>query len=249
MNDIVHTATRLSWPALALGFVALLFVAYHALLLLLHAIAPKPRAVLPSEKTYSTTTPDSDDTVTHALPCWFDRWLAERQASETATKLSDPSNVPLPDSGTIEPASVRVTVVIPAYNEEARILPALEEAGGAVTHGMRHARGEYVLFADADGASRFSDLGKLIEGAEEVRSFVRNFLMRSFHLVLTILTPPATSRLADTHPGIRVAEVPIDWHEVDGSKVSLIADSIRMAVGLAVLRASWMMGVYRRRLT
>lgn len=30
MNDIVHTATHLSWPALVLGFVALLFVAYHA---------------------------------------------------------------------------------------------------------------------------------------------------------------------------------------------------------------------------
>ncbi|KAF3350098.1 Peptidyl-prolyl cis-trans isomerase ssp-1 [Verticillium dahliae VDG2] len=362
MNDIVHTATHLSWPALVLGFVALLFVAYHALLLLLHAIAPKPRAVLPSEKTYSTTTPDSDDTVTHALPCWFDRWLAERQASETATKLSDPSNVPLPDSGTIEPASVRVTVVIPAYNEEARILPALEEAvtyldanfgrpaststlspppsakrtpsphrrvqnapsdnltgyeiliiddgssdatisvalafarkhalhdtlrvvrlaanrgkGGAVTHGMRHARGEYVLFADADGASRFSDLGKLIEGAEEVvdgahrgcgfKLFTRAALphvVPYMHaegwifdiemLLLAESAPPAPVLGADgavigTSPGIRVAEVPIDWHEVDGSKVSLIADSIRMAVGLAVLRASWMMGVYRRRLT
>lgn len=40
--------------------------------------------------------------------------------------------------------------------------------GGAVTHGFRHARGEYVLFADADGASKFSDLGKLIEGCEDV---------------------------------------------------------------------------------
>lgn len=40
--------------------------------------------------------------------------------------------------------------------------------GGAVTHGFRHARGEYVLFADADGASRFEDLGKLIEGCEDV---------------------------------------------------------------------------------
>jgi dolichyl-phosphate beta-glucosyltransferase len=40
--------------------------------------------------------------------------------------------------------------------------------GGGVTHGLRHVRGEYVLFADADGASRFSDVSKLIEGCEEV---------------------------------------------------------------------------------
>ena len=41
--------------------------------------------------------------------------------------------------------------------------------GGAVTHGMRHARGQYVVFADADGASRFSDLGKLVESCDRVR--------------------------------------------------------------------------------
>lgn len=40
--------------------------------------------------------------------------------------------------------------------------------GGGVTHGLRHVRGEYVLFADADGASRFSDVSKLMEGCEEV---------------------------------------------------------------------------------
>jgi dolichyl-phosphate beta-glucosyltransferase len=40
--------------------------------------------------------------------------------------------------------------------------------GGGVTHGFRHVRGEYVLFADADGASRFSDLGRLIDGCEDV---------------------------------------------------------------------------------
>jgi dolichyl-phosphate beta-glucosyltransferase len=40
--------------------------------------------------------------------------------------------------------------------------------GGAVTHGFRHVRGEYALFADADGASKFSDVGNLIEGLEEV---------------------------------------------------------------------------------
>lgn len=40
--------------------------------------------------------------------------------------------------------------------------------GGGVTHGFRHVRGEYTLFADADGASKFSDVSKLIEGCEEV---------------------------------------------------------------------------------
>ncbi|KAK4181818.1 family 2 putative glycosyltransferase [Triangularia setosa] len=197
--------------------------------------------------------------------------------------------------------------------------------GGSVTHGLRHVRGKYAVFADADGASRFSDLGRLIEGCEDVvdgsnrgvaigsrahlvgseavvkRSAIRNFLMRSFHFVLTILTPPATSRIRDTQCGfklfsraalphivpymhaegwifdiemlmlaesapatpvlasdgsvigtsygIKVAEVPVGWHEVEGSKMSLVKDSVRMAVGLAVLRASWMLGVYRRRLT
>ena len=35
--------------------------------------------------------------------------------------------------------------------------------GGAVTHGMRHVRGQYAIFADADGASKFEDLGKLVK--------------------------------------------------------------------------------------
>lgn len=40
--------------------------------------------------------------------------------------------------------------------------------GGAVTHGMRHVRGQYVVFADADGASKFEDLGKLVSACQEV---------------------------------------------------------------------------------
>jgi dolichyl-phosphate beta-glucosyltransferase len=197
--------------------------------------------------------------------------------------------------------------------------------GGAVTHGFRHVRGQYVVFADADGASKFSDLGRLVEGCEDVvdasnrgvaigsrghlvgseavvqRSALRNFLMKSFHFVLMILTPPATSRIRDTQcgfklfsraalphivpymhmegwifdiemlmlaesapptpvlasdgsviglaPGIRVAEVPIDWHEVEGTKMNIIKDSIGMALGMVILRGSWMFGVYRRRIT
>jgi dolichyl-phosphate beta-glucosyltransferase len=125
---------------------------------------------------------------------------------------------------------------------------------------------------------------------------LRNALMHSFHLLLRLLTPPATSRIRDTQcgfklfsrsalpyiipymhaegwifdvemlmlaesapagetslgskaaaRGINVAEVPIGWHEVKGSKLNVLWDSIGMAWGLAILRACWMFGVYRRR--
>jgi dolichyl-phosphate beta-glucosyltransferase len=66
----------------------------------------------------------------------------------------------------------------PGSEKPTNILPGtirvvqLEEnrgKGGAVTHGMRHARGTYVVFADADGASRFTDLGKLVAACEEAK--------------------------------------------------------------------------------
>jgi dolichyl-phosphate beta-glucosyltransferase len=130
------------------------------------------------------------------------------------------------------------------------------------------------------------------------RSALRNALMHSFHLLLWLLTPPATSRIRDTQcgfklfsraslpyiipymhaegwifdvemlmlaesaipgnaskpqrtkgkgSGIGIAEVPIRWKEVGGSKLNVIWDSLGMACGLAILRLSWMVGVYRRR--
>ncbi|KIW75593.1 hypothetical protein Z517_10335 [Fonsecaea pedrosoi CBS 271.37] len=104
--------------------------------------------------------------------------------------------------------------------------------GGAVTHGMRHARGRYVVFADADGASKFSDLEKLVRACQEVedaegrgiavgsrahlvdsevvvkRSKVRNFLMRCFHMLLWLMTPPATARIKDTQCGFKLFSRP-----------------------------------------
>ncbi|KAL9626812.1 MAG: hypothetical protein Q9204_007021 [Flavoplaca sp. TL-2023a] len=188
-----------------------------------------------------------------------------------------------------------------------RVISLVENRGkgGAVTHGMRHVRGEYAVFADADGASKFEDLGKLLRelkkvqdddgrgvavgsrahlvGSEEVvkRSFLRNLLMHSFHLLLWILTPKATAAIRDTQCGFKlfsrpalpyiiphmhseswifdvemlmlaeaasipVAEVPIGWHEVQGSKLNVLWDSLGMAWGLFVLRAAWAMGVYSR---
>nr|POE79651.1 dolichyl-phosphate beta-glucosyltransferase [Quercus suber] len=104
--------------------------------------------------------------------------------------------------------------------------------GGAVTHGMRHARGTYVVFADADGASRFSDLGALVVGCERTkdkygravgvgsrahmvgteavvkRSALRNLLMRGFHLLIWTLTTPRTSTIRDTQCGFKLFSRP-----------------------------------------
>jgi dolichyl-phosphate beta-glucosyltransferase len=45
---------------------------------------------------------------------------------------------------------------------------------------------------------------------------------------------------------IPMVEVPVGWKEVGGSKLNVVWDSLGMAVGLAVLRAAWSVGVYKR---
>lgn len=45
--------------------------------------------------------------------------------------------------------------------------------------------------------------------------------------------------------GIPVAEVPIEWHEIEGSKMSLMRDSIMMAIDVVVLRANYTLGRWR----
>jgi dolichyl-phosphate beta-glucosyltransferase len=62
-------------------------------------------------------------------------------------------------SSKIPPGSIRVVE-----------LEANRGKGGAVTHGMRHVRGKYVVFADADGASKFGDLRALVAKAQELEN-------------------------------------------------------------------------------
>ncbi|KAI8869963.1 hypothetical protein GQ42DRAFT_163068 [Ramicandelaber brevisporus] len=208
--------------------------------------------------------------------------------------------------------------------------------GGAVTQGMLHARGEYLLFCDADGATQFSDidglLSQLVDMAdknptnvpaisiasrahmaeqqqqqssqgipikqtatnestdsagdedavaqdEEVvvqRAPIRKLLMKTFHLIVYIL---GVRDIKDTQCGFKlftraaartifpnmhverfifdieiliiakkmripIAEVPVNWHEVDGSKVSIIRDSIQMAFDLLMIRLNYLLGLW-----
>ncbi|KAI5811279.1 nucleotide-diphospho-sugar transferase, partial [Peziza echinospora] len=170
--------------------------------------------------------------------------------------------------------------------------------GGAVTHGMRHLRGQHAIFADADGATKFADLTALLESlstsssdiavgsrahmlttpAVVQRSKIRNLLMYTFHTYLSLMMAPLAD-IKDTQCGFKlftrraaaeifprmhnegwifdvevlllakklgygIREVPVTWHEVEGTKMSLVRDSVMMAWDLAVLRGGYGVGMY-----
>lgn len=96
--------------------------------------------------------------------------------------------------------------------------------GGAVTHGIRHGRGKYLLFADADGATRFSDAGRLLAFLQEQptekpaiaiglrahmvntdavvqRTFVRNLLMYGLHALVFVF---GIRKVQDTQCGFKM---------------------------------------------
>lgn len=71
--------------------------------------------------------------------------------------------------------------------------------GGAVTHGMRHVRGKYVVFADADGASKFDHLGKLVRSCQKIEDSGRRGVVvgSRAHMVGS----EAVVKVRDTLPG------------------------------------------------
>ncbi|RLV90905.1 Dolichyl-phosphate beta-glucosyltransferase [Spathaspora sp. JA1] len=94
--------------------------------------------------------------------------------------------------------------------------------GGGVTHGLLHSRGKYSLFADADGATKFSDISKLVEfvaatnepavaigsrahmvntDAVIKRSLIRNFLMYGLHTLVFVF---GIRDVQDTQCGFKI---------------------------------------------
>ncbi|PVU93431.1 hypothetical protein BB561_003286 [Smittium simulii] len=190
--------------------------------------------------------------------------------------------------------------------------------GGSVTQGVLCSAGEYILFCDADGATKFSDIDLLIEACKTnatkaggpsiavgsralesantnehkdllqsknlesehttkvQRSSLRSFLQWGFHNYVYIL---GVRGIKDTQCGFKlfnrksaqlifsqmhverfifdievlliasyykipVAEVPVNWHEVDGSKMSIVRDSIQMALDLLAVRLNYLFGLW-----
>jgi dolichyl-phosphate beta-glucosyltransferase len=160
-----------------------------------------------------------DDGSTDATVKVAEDFSRTHQLPNRARRLSGPwtHGRTASDAVKIPPGSIRIISLVKNRGK-----------GGAVTHGMRHARGQYVVFADADGASRVDDLAKLVSACQKAedcegravavgsrahlvdseavvqRSKLRNFLMHSFHVLLRVLTPPKTAQIKDTQCGFKL---------------------------------------------
>jgi len=158
--------------------------------------------------------------------------------------------------------------------------------GGAVAHGVSKARGLYVLFADADGATPATEIDRLLpalrEGSEIAigsrrvtdvavtlrRDSLRSVLGSLFYTLVNFLAVPGIrdtqcgfkafrrdaarrlfDRLSETGwafdvevlyraqmVGYAVTEIPVNWQEIDGSKVDPFRDAIRMAKAILSIR-------------
>ncbi|XP_041776581.1 dolichyl-phosphate beta-glucosyltransferase [Anopheles merus] len=112
--------------------------------------------------------------------------------------------------------------------EKLRVLALVQNRGkgGAVRMGMLSSRGQFLLFADADGATKFADYGKLERSMMELsgsewkrdalaigsrahleeeataqRTFFRTILMHGFHLLVWTF---AVKKIRDTQCGFKL---------------------------------------------
>ena len=45
--------------------------------------------------------------------------------------------------------------------------------------------------------------------------------------------------------GLPIAEIPVNWHEVDGSKLSVVSASVEMARDLFIMRSMYLLRLWR----
>ncbi|XP_077984130.1 dolichyl-phosphate beta-glucosyltransferase-like [Glandiceps talaboti] len=173
--------------------------------------------------------------------------------------------------------------------------------GGAVRVGMFSSRGEYLIFADADGATEFPDFDKLETAMKQIntkdhkmaivcgsrahlqneavakRSLFRTFLMYGFHFLVWFL---CVRGIQDTQCGFKlftreaalrlfynlhinrwafdvellyiaqrlhipIAEVAVNWTEIDGSKMVPVWSWLQMGRDLILIRLRYIVGIWK----
>ena len=110
----------------------------------MNLLAPTPRLPRRSEKQYTTILPDGARSHPKELPCWLDKWAAEKEAAKKEAAKEPGSKVVIPPQMPIEEPELFMSVVVPAYNEEERLEGMLEEAVDYLEsqYGNAHAGGK-----------------------------------------------------------------------------------------------------------
>lgn len=212
---------------------------------------------------------------------------------QTNEKFLLDSEIIVVDDGSLD-KTVEIAMEYPDFEIQSRLrvlkMPVNSGKGAAVRAGMLASRGEYLLFADADGATEFSDILHLKSKLHDIaigsravvsqnvkRSFFRKMLMVGFHVLVSIL---GTRGIKDTQCGfklftrnaaqkvfpcmhvpgwifdieilllaqwnnLKIQEVPVSWSEIEGSKVNVVMDSIKMLLDLFKIRLCYTLGLWK----
>lgn len=232
----------MSWPTYLLAFVAtVLALVYGTIIVFSH----HPRASTLSEGQYFTTiegvyelpkiTPKSlgkaTTELTVVVPCYNETARLGVMLEEAVEFLEKAYHgkyeILIVDDGSSDGTDQYALQKATQLKLEPHVLRVVKLAknrgkGGAVTHGLLHGSGKHLLFADADGATKFSDVSKLISSLENAegpaiaiglrahmvntdavvkRSFIRNFLMYGLHTLVFIF---GIRKVKDTQCGFKI---------------------------------------------
>ncbi|MCP9262653.1 Dolichyl-phosphate beta-glucosyltransferase [Dirofilaria immitis] len=207
-------------------------------------------------------------------------YLEERQAEDSSFTYE----IIVVDDGSTDGTADTGYQYMEKYKGKVRVLKLKKNLGkgGAVRRGVLCARGSLIMFADADGATKFADFQYLEEhlldliALNATRSLARTFLMIGFHVIVYIFT---VRTVRDTQCGFKlftrgavsklfpllhierwafdvellflaeqfnipIREVPVTWHEVDGSKIVPVISWIQMGRDLMLIWFRYTTGIW-----
>ncbi|CAI5755563.1 unnamed protein product [Candida verbasci] len=224
--------------------IALIIILYSTIILFSH----QPREPLPNEFFYTTNdeenlkyelppraTPNSqykpEIEISIIIPCYNEISRLGKMLDESIEYLEENYSgnyeILIVDDGSTDGTAKFAITKAKQFKLQPHILRVVQLAknrgkGGAVTHGLLHSRGKFSLFADADGATKFSDIHKLLSYLKQQdkpsiaigsrahmvntdavvkRSFIRNFLMYGLHTLVYIF---GIRQVQDTQCGFKM---------------------------------------------